>query len=432
MKSHSESGAARLLAPRTIGALLAAGTLLVGVSACSADSSESADGTTVLHVQGWKGGGSEIANIDAINEAFSEANPDIELEFEYVPPGDAYSQKIQPQLLAGDGADVIMTDVTRIPGWSKAGYLMDLSDEEWVSNVDPSVIPSISVDDVVYSQPMELIPEGLFANTALLEEAGISEVPATWSEFEDALAKLKDAGITPIAYPNKAGDTGQMSLNGIASTLIYQDTPDWDDKFNAGEASFTEWEDALQQVAALQEEGYVDFERELGTDEWSDGLNDFAAGKYAFWFQGGWMVQAIQKAGLEDFTFNPWPAAADGELPSVGFISGTSWSINANTENAEAAKAYLDFWADAENAAPFLEAEHAVSPWTGAPAAEDEVAATVIDAYTDGRFHLLPRNSWLSAEGNKTMKSKMQAWMLGQYGSDQEFLADLDEGLRPE
>ncbi len=420
--------------PRAAGLALAGGlSLVLALSACGGDSegSTNADGKTVLKVQGWKGGGTELANIPEINDAFSKANPDIDLQFEYVPPNDAYLQKTQPEFLAGTAADVIMTDVTSIPGWSKAGYLMDLSDEGWVDDVDPAVLPSISIDDTVYSQPMELIAEGLYANMDLLNKAGIDKVPATWSEFEEDLATLEAAGITPIGYPNKAGDTAQMSLNGVASTLVYQDNPEWDQQFMAGDASFSDWEPALQQIKTLDSDGYVDFKQELGIDEWSQGLNDFAAGKYAFYFQGAWMVQGIEKAGLTNFSFNPWPAAADGEESSVGVISGTAWSINADTKVADAAKAYLDFWVDSANAKPFLEAEHALSPWTGAENPQDEVAAPVLEAYEAGRFHILARDSWLSAEGNKTIKSKLQAWMLGQYDSDQEFLEDLDSSLRP-
>ncbi len=416
---------------RVVGAVATVSMLALAVTACSSTANEpAADGKTVLTVQGWKGGGTEVANIDKINSAFEAANPDIKLEFEYVPPNDAYNQKIQPELLAGNGSDVIMTDVTKLPGWSKAGYLMDLSNEPWLAKADKGMLPSISIDGVVYAQPMEAIAEGLYANTDLLKQAGIDTVPSTWPEFQKDLAALKAAGITPISFPNKAGDTAQMSLNGIASTLIYQDNPKWDAEFNSGKASFVEWQPALDQLASLQKDGYVDFKESLGVDEWSQGLSDFAAGKYAFWFQGAWETQAIQKAGLDNFTFNPWPAGAAGVDPSVGIISGTSWSINAKAKAPDAAKKYLAFWADPENAAPFLEAEHALSPWTGAANPDDPISTNILNAYEAGRFHLLPRDSWLSAEGNKTIKSKLQAWMLGQYSNSEDLLKDLDSSLR--
>ena len=424
--SWTPSGRSRTVA--LIGAVVAS----VALGACSStDATTTADGKTILTVQGWKGSDTEPANIEEINAAFEKANPDIKVEFEYVPPNDAYLQKLQPAFLAGNAADVVMTDVTQLPGWTKAGYLMDLSDQSWVADVDPALAPAITIDSKVYAQPMEVIAEGLYANMDLLEKAGISEVPATWDQFEKDLATLKAKGIDPIELPNKAGDTAQMALNGIASTLVYQDDPEWDTKFNAGEASFTDWQPALDQLASLEDDGYVDFKQSLGVDEWSDGLNDFAAGKYAFWFQGAWMVQALEKAGLKNFTLNPWPAGASGVEPSVGVISGTSWSINAQAKAKDAAEKYLEFWSDPANARPFLDLEQALSPWAGAENPSGGVSATVNAAYADGRYHLLARDSWLSAEGNKTIKSKLQGFMLGQYSSDDAFLTELDSSLRP-
>lgn len=413
------------------GIVLGVATLALVVSACSSTpSSTTANGKTVLTIQGWKGGGTEPANMDQINKAFEQANPDIQVKFEYVPPNDAYLQKVQPEFLAGKAPDVVMTDVTKLPGWSKAGYLLDLSGEPWVKNVGTGVTPSISIGSKVYAQPMELISEGLYANTDLLAKAGITAVPTDQPQFLKDLATLKAKGITPIAMPNKAGDTAQMALNGIASTLVYQSNPDWDAKFNAGQASFTDWAPALDQLSILQKDGYVDYKQALGVDEWSQGLNDFAAGKYAFWFQGAWETQALQKAGLKNFTFNPWPAGDAGVKPSVGIISGTSWSINAQTKVPDAAKKYLQFWADPANAEPFLTSEQALSPWKGAKNPSNAIAASVITAYEDGRYHLLARDSWLSTEGNKTIKSKLQGWMLGQYPSNDAFLKALDSSLR--
>ena len=72
-----------------------------------------------------------------------------------------------------------------------------------------------------------------------------------------------------------------------------------------------------------------------------------------------------------------------------------------------------------------------MSPWAGAKNPDDAVAATVLAAYEDGRFHILARDSWLSASGNKTIKSKLQGYMLGQFPNDEAFLKDLDTSLRP-
>lgn len=430
---HQRSQHPTRIPARRATALLTGGlAVILAMAGCGAgQSTTNADGKTVLTIQAWKGGGTQPANMDAINAAFEKANPNIDVQFEFVPPNKAYLQKVQPEFLAGKAPDIVMTDVTKIPEWSRAGYLMDLSKEGWVDKIDSSALPSTTVGDKVYAQPMESIAEGLFVNMDLLSKAGIQELPTTWPEFTKDLAALKANGITAISLPNKAGDTGQMALNGIASTLVYQANPEWDSKFMEGEASFADWKPALEQLMSLQDQGYVDYKAALGVDEWSEGLNDFAAGKNAFWFQGAWEIDAVQKAGLKNFKFMPWPAGASGTKPSVGIISGTSWSINAKTKVTDAAKKYLDFWADPANAKPYLEIEHAISPWKNATNPDDAVSAPITEAYEDGRFHFLARNSWLTEEGNTKIKSKIQGLMLGQYQDSDEFLKELDSSLRP-
>ncbi len=96
---------------RSASAFTAVVTVLVLGGCSSGDpSTTTEDGRTVLSVYGWKGGEGEPANVAEINAAFEKANPDIKLEFEAIPANEAYSQRVQPELLAGTAADVIMLD----------------------------------------------------------------------------------------------------------------------------------------------------------------------------------------------------------------------------------------------------------------------------------------------------------------------------------
>ncbi|WP_062313418.1 ABC transporter substrate-binding protein [Demequina rhizosphaerae] len=415
--------------------------LSLALAACStsATTSESTDGAsdgggsteqTVLKVYGWKGNDAEPANITEINEAFEAAHPEITLDYEFVPANDAYLQRVQPELLAGEGADVIMTDPTKVADWAKAGYLKDISDSSWVGDMQDTVTPFVSFDGNVYATPTELIPIGLFANMDQLAEVGITEVPETFPEFTAAMDKLKDAGMTPLALPNKAGNTGAWILNGIAATLVYNDNPDWDQQFMDGEVSFEDWRGSIEQMMSLEEDGYIDYKTELGNDEWANGAFDFAAGKNTFMLQGSWVSAGVVDAGLDNFQIAPWPAGPDGTQSNNDYFVGVMWSVNANTEVEEAARAYVDFWADADNALPFLESERAQSPWVGGANPEDAATAPTVAALEDGRNRILANTTWYTESGRKAMESAIQSLQLGQIDID-EFIATLDEQLRP-
>jgi raffinose/stachyose/melibiose transport system substrate-binding protein len=408
----------------------AAAALLLSITGCSsASDAQTDDGQTTLKVYGWKGSDTEPANIAEINDAFSKAHPEIDLQFESVPPNDAYTQRVQPELLAGDSADVIMTDSAKVQTWGEAGYLEPLDDLAGLDSVLPEITPFISQDDTPYALPMEIIGIDLYANTDLLAKAGITDVPTTWPEFEADLATLKDAGITPLSLPNKNGWTGAATINAIAATKVYQENPDWDAQFLAGTASFSDWIPSIEQFQSLDTSGAVNFADELGVDEWSQGLPDFTAGKSAFWVQGAWNGSAVADAGVNS-VFIPWPAGDEGVEPSVNLFAGTMWSINARSSVKDAAKEYLDFWADAKNAAPYLTAENAVSPFEGAKTPTSDMTKDFVAAFEAGRYRILPSDTWSGAEGEKTMQQQTQALMLGQL-TPQEYADALDTALRP-
>lgn len=406
-------------------AVLAAAALLV--AGCAPTSGSTEDGKTVLKVYGWKGGEAEPANVKEINAAFEKANPDITLEYEFIPSA-GYPQRVQSELLAGNTADVLMTDSAKVQDWGSSGYLEDLSSQPWVSGVREEIKPFIENDGTTYALPMEVIGISLFANNTLLQEAGIEEIPATWPEFEAALQKAKDAGITPLSLPNKGGWTGDAVINAIAATLVYQDNPSFDADFVEGKASFSSWKSSLQQMMDLQSKGFIDFKSELGVDEWSTGISDFQAGKSAFYVQGAWNQSTFTAAGLDD-SFIPWPAT-DKDDSNANLFVGTMLSINAKSSVKTAAEKYVEFWSENENASLYLEAENAVSAFTDGDSPSSDATATFVEAVNDGRYRILPSNTWFSAAGEKTLQEQVQALWLGQQSID-ETITNLDEKLKP-
>ncbi len=410
-------------------ALLLAACSSSGNAPGSSAGAGGSDGQTVLKVYGWKGNDAEPANITEINKAFETAHPEIKLDYEFVPANDAYLQRVQPELLAGEGADVIMTDPTKVADWAKAGYLKDISDSAWVANMQDTVTPFVSHEGAVYAAPTELIPIGLFANMDQLAKVGITKVPETLPEFTDAMNKLKAAGMKPLALPNKAGNTGAWLLNGIAATLVYQDNPDWDQQFMDGKVSFEDWRSSIEQMMALEKDGYVDYKAELGNDEWANGAFDFAAGKNTFMLQGSWVSAGVVDAGLSNFQIAPWPSGPEGSKPNNDYFVGVMWSVNANTKVEQAAKAYVDFWANPDNALPFLESERAQSPWKGGVNPEDTETAPTVAALEEGRNRTLANTTWYTEAGRKVMESSIQSLQLGQISID-EFIATLDSKLR--
>lgn len=403
------------------------GTALA-LAGCSAPSgSTTDDGRTILSVYGWKGTEGEPANVAEINAAFEKANPDIKLEFEAIPANEAYSQRVQPELLAGDSADVLMVDSNLLATWGDSGYLADLSDAPWAADVDPAIEGFASQDGKLLAMPMEAIGVGLFSNATLLNEVGITEVPTDWDGFITALTALKAAGYDPITLPDKSGWTGSVALlNAAASTV----DAGWDEKFYAGDASFSDWKPAVEQLMDLQEKGLVDWKTELGEDEWSQGAADFEAGKTGFWLQGAWSLRGVEEAGI-DARFTAWPGAASGTAPNALVFAGTMWSVNEASPVKEAAEKYVEFWSEPENLAPFLEAENAISPFSEGDTPSSEATAPFTGSWEAGDFRFMQTNTWMSGDVQTQMGSRLQALFLGEITTD-ELLDEFDSIAKTE
>ncbi|MFC1400349.1 MULTISPECIES: ABC transporter substrate-binding protein [Streptacidiphilus] len=400
--------------------------MAITLTACGSGSTSavSSDGTVTIHVQGWKGGGSEPANVAAINKAFEAANPKIKVDYEYITANDTYLQKLNPELLGGKAGDVIMVDTTKMKTWGASGYLADLSNESWAANIASDAKPFATTGGKTLAMPMELIGIGLYANMSLLKKVGITESPSDWPTFLADLAKLKAAGINPISLPDKSAWTGSSVFQAAGSTLVYQANKTWDADFLAGKASFDpDWKASLEQLKTLEDKGYVNWKNELGIDEWSQGAIDFSAGKSAFWYQGAWQVSSTEKAGFP-ISFTAWPAGAAGTKPNDMLFSGTMWAVNAASKQSAAARKYVEFWSQSANLSQYLTAENAESPFTGGTTPENTSTAAFTAAFKEGRYRILPSDSWYASTSENTTGAKIQAY-LGGSASEEQTLKDI-------
>lgn len=89
---------------------------------------------------------------------------------------------------------------------AKNGLLVDLTDE-WTNYYIPSGVSAdaeaaLSYEGKAYAAPYGILNNTVIYNKRAFAKAGIDAVPATFDEFLAYCAKLKAAGITPIALKN--------------------------------------------------------------------------------------------------------------------------------------------------------------------------------------------------------------------------------------
>ncbi len=86
-----------------------------------------------------------------------------------------------------------------------AGLVKDLSSEAatWIADFTPAAMQAYQFDQKTYAIPSDIGMVGFWYNKALFAKVGVTTPPATWTEYLDAVKKLKAGGITPIALAGK-------------------------------------------------------------------------------------------------------------------------------------------------------------------------------------------------------------------------------------
>ena len=105
-------------------------------------------------------------------------------------------------------------------------------------------------------------------------------------------------------------------------------------------------------------------------------------------------------------------------------FAGTMWGVNSQSKQGDAAREYVDFWSQSENLGKFLAAENAESPFTGGTTPESTETTAFTTAFKDGRYRILPSNTWYGGAAETETGSKIQAYLLGK-ASDAQTLKDI-------
>ncbi|MEV4801339.1 extracellular solute-binding protein [Nonomuraea sp. NPDC049421] len=136
---------------------------------------------------------------------FEAANPHVTIKATVL-ENEAYKAKLTtitqsgkaPDIFASWGGGVLKQQID-------AGLVKDISSDvaDVLPNFTPASLSAYQVDGKTYGLPTDIGLVGFWYNKKHFEQAGITEPPATWSAFLDAVKKLKAAGITPIALAGK-------------------------------------------------------------------------------------------------------------------------------------------------------------------------------------------------------------------------------------
>ena len=283
-------------------------------------------------------------------DAFNASQNEIELVMEFK---EGLNDILRTAMLSGEGPDIVETPgPSYVKEYQEAGLLTSMQGYSeqfgWEDKLLPWSYQAGVFDGEFYSAPKTFESMIMLYNKTLFEENGWS-VPSTLSEYEATAAKIKAAGMNVFAY----GSTGWQPTHEHLAGMYLNSYAGPDNVYKAliGEKEWTdpEFTGAIELLRKhMVDDGYWSGSLEnyyaLG---WDDFHAMFASRGAAMMTIGSWTFGTTTSSFADisdDWDWAPFPVLRDGGAdPSYLLALGTTMSINASSDNPDAAAEVLNF-----------------------------------------------------------------------------------------
>lgn len=330
-----------------------------------------------------------VDTFNAIIEKFREKYPNIEVEQNNIPEA---SQVLTTRMASNDPPDVFThwPDRAELKLLVDNGYVLDISNESFLENVNPSILDQIRYNGNIYMLPIALNAMGVFYNVQQFNELGLT-VPQTYSEFIEVLEKVKASGKTPLMLPDKDAWTIEQS-SCLIQGIWLPDIENFYDRLQKDEISVKDepmFRRHAEVLLELREYGQKDT---LGTG-YDQAIGEFASGKAVMFLQGIWAIPSIKKANPDlEFAMFPFP----GENPEdTKIVTGVDCAVAIayNSKNMELAKTFVSFLASTEAGQIYADLDGSPSAIKGVETKVKEYAP-VVEVMNAGKTFKYPYDYW--------------------------------------
>ncbi|MEP3199124.1 MAG: ABC transporter substrate-binding protein [Lentilitoribacter sp.] len=330
-----------------------------------------------LTIESWRNDDLSIWQ-DKIIPAFEAQNPGIKVKFTPSAPAE-YNAVLNSKLDAGSAGDLITCRPfdASLSLYDK-GQLASLADLEGMKNFSDVAKSAWITDDGKnpFCVPMASVIHGFIYNADAFEELGI-DAPATEEEFFAALEKIKaDGSYLPMAMgTNDQWEAATMGYNNIGPN--YWKGEEGRTALIRGEQKLTDeaWIAPYRQLAKWKDYLGDGFEAQT----YPDSQNLFTLGRAAIYPAGSWEISGFNaQADFKMGAFFP-PVPNAGDECYISDHTDIGLGMNAATENAEAAKTFLNWVGTSEFASLYANALPGFFPLSDAPVTlEDPLAQEFI------------------------------------------------------
>lgn len=274
-----------------------------------------------------------------------EAETGIKIDLQFVPPVQQYVDKFMVLASSKQVTDMFYTAAENKQEIIEKGLAEDLSALPIFERINENKAATYGADGKIYAYAPEAWVGGIFYNMDLFEQAGIAGKPKTWSEYIDAMKKLKEIGVEPLV--SGAEQVHEQAMTLYNSEVISQN-PQADYEINEGKTTFADqytkpfatWYKDMYETGL-----YSQISLGLNADQ---ALDMFTTGQSAMYAGGPWNIPTINEKN-PDLKYDMFGIPDEaGNVVLNGAVS-PGLSISSSTDKKDAAWKFLEYMSTDEN-----------------------------------------------------------------------------------
>ncbi|MDG5787152.1 ABC transporter substrate-binding protein [Evansella sp. AB-P1] len=315
-----------------------------------------------------------------LSKEYEELHPNVKIEVESLMASD-YNTSLSAKFAAGETPDIFrVIGHSGLETWVE--YLVDLSDQPWVDVMHESTIPGITYEGSIYGMPLGIEGLGYIYNKDLFDEAGITEIPVTLTELEDAVEKLNAAGIAPfVSSYASTFNPGHFAIN---NPFAKQENPtEFMEQISNGTANFIDNDIFNQWLDLIDLEINNAHQNPLSTG-YSEQVTNFATEQGAMTLSTNSIETLLYEVNPDlNLGMMPMPINNDVALNEPLFTSVPFyWVIHNESDVIDEAKDFLIWLSTTEAGERYITEEFMhIPPFTNMEANVDAIGEISNDLY---------------------------------------------------
>jgi len=336
---------------------------------------------------------------------------------------DDYPTLLKTRINSGNIPDIFMTGAYN-DNITYRDYAYDLSNESFMNDIVDSAKAGVTLDGKVLGYPLILQAHSFIYNKKVFADAGITELPKTYSQLGAAAEKLKAKGITPFGTGYKEWWVLEQTFTQVMSSMGGDYAATFAE-LNEGSKKLSDIPEAMNIFDLLDLTVKYGDAKPLEND-FNGQVSLFAEGKVAMIHQGTWAEDSIRQINPDiDMGFLAGPVGEDPSKAGLMVDSNIVYRVNKDSANLPEVLKFFEWLTTSDYGKKFIPVENKqISTIKDAPFPDAQLAEATSQYIQNGVTYPWVKGYW--PDGYEQQAGEILQKYVGGMSSRNEIKADLD------